>query len=158
VDWYRAYKLTKTNMSTNCLFCKIVAGEIPATKIYEDEKSLAFLDIMPASYGHTLVIPKEHHANFDEVTPEVLCQTISCAQKVGRAVKSALDLEGYNVDIHNGEVAGQSVQHLHIHIIPRHKDDGLLLFPRSKYQDGEMEEIAGKIREQVKRQKAKVKI
>lgn len=133
-------------MFTNCIFCKIIAGEIPATKVYEDEKSLAFLDIMPASYGHTLVIPKEHYANFDEVTPEVLCQTITCAQKIGRAIKSALDLKGYNVDIHNGEVAGQSIHHLHIHIIPRRKDDGLALFPRSKYQEGEMDKIAKQIK------------
>lgn len=133
-------------MFTNCIFCKIISGEILATKVYEDEKSLAFLDIMPASKGHTLVIPKEHHANFDEVTPEVLCQTITCAQKIGQAVKSALDLEGYNVDIHNGEVAGQSIHHLHIHIIPRHAGDGLALFPRGKYQEGEMEEVANQIK------------
>ena len=133
----------------DCIFCKIVAGEIPADKIYEDEKSLAFLDIMPASVGHTLIIPKEHHANFDEVPAEVLCQTISCAQKIGRAIKEGLDLEGYNVDIHNGEVAGQSVHHLHIHIIPRHAGDGLSLFPRSKYQDGEAAEVANKIREKI---------
>lgn len=142
----------------DCIFCKIIAGEIPSEKIYEDEKSLAFLDIMPASHGHTLVIPKEHYANFDEIPEDVLCRTISCAQKIGRAIKVALNLEGYNVDIHNGEVAGQSIHHLHIHIIPRRAGDGLALFPRGKYKKGEMEEVAGKIREQVKRQKAKVKI
>lgn len=130
----------------DCIFCKIIAGAISATKIYEDDKSLAFLDIMPASPGHTLVIPKEHHANFDEVPQEVLCQTISCAQKIGHAIKEGLGLEGYNVDIHNGAVAGQSIPHLHIHIIPRHADDGLSLFPRGKYQEGEMEEVAGQIK------------
>lgn len=137
----------------DCLFCKIIAGEIPAAKIYEDEKSLAFLDIMPASYGHTLVIPKEHHANFDEVPQEVLCQTISCAQKIGRAIKQALNLEGYNVDIHNGQVAGQSIHHLHIHIIPRRAGDGLALFPRGKYEGGEMEKVVRMIQAKLKIEK-----
>lgn len=130
----------------HCLFCKIIGSQIPSEKIYEDEKSLAFLDIMPVSPGHTLVIPKEHYANFDEVPEDVLCQTISCAQKIGRAIKEGLGLEGYNVDIHNGEVAGQSVHHLHIHIIPRRAGDGLVLFPREKYQEGEMEKVANQIK------------
>lgn len=110
----------------DCIFCKIVKGEIPSTKIYEDEHVLSFLDIMPAAQGHALVIPKKHGKTLLDVSsPMELEYVIKAVQKVGAAVVKATDAEGFNVLQSNHEVAGQVIPHLHFHIIPRKKDDNL---------------------------------
>lgn len=111
-------------MSANCIFCKIVAGEIPATKVYEDADVLAFMDIGPIVKGHTLVIPKQH---FDPLTatPEpVLAKLMAVVKKIAAAQMSGLRADGVNVMQANGVAAGQVVPHLHFHVIPRFATDG----------------------------------
>ena len=130
---------------TNCLFCKIASGEIPSQKIYEDDDTLAFLDINPVNPGHVLIIPKEHFVNMAEASGEALRNLISVAPKIAKAVCEALDYKGYNFSTNNGGIAGQEVMHLHFHIIPRKKDDGHPRFIRGGYEEGQMEEIALKI-------------
>jgi histidine triad (HIT) family protein len=130
-----------------CIFCKMVGGEIPATKVYEDEAVLAFLDIGPISDGHTLVIPKEHCANLHECSPDVLAAVSARLGKVAEAVASEMDADGYNVLSNNGAAAGQVVDHLHFHIIPRKVGDRVFTqWPSYKYNKGQMEDIAAKIR------------
>jgi len=130
-----------------CVFCKMVAGEIPVTKIYEDESVLAFLDIGPVSDGHTLVIPKQHYRTVDQCEPEALAAVGAVLGKIAGAVVEAMGAEGYNVLCNNGKVAGQVVEHVHFHIIPRMAGDGVFTqWPAYKYPDGRLQEIAEKIR------------
>ena len=130
-----------------CVFCKMVAGEIPVTKIYEDEVVLAFLDIGPISDGHTLVIPKTHSPQVHACDPEVLSAVAARLGRIAGAVVAAMGVEGYNVLVNNGSAAGQVVDHLHFHIIPRKMGDRVLSgWPSYKYKAGQIEEIAGRIR------------
>ena len=135
-------------MEKDCIFCKIIAGEIPSAKIYEDEAVLAILDINPVNLGHTLVMPKDHYANMEEVPEEILCEVMKAVKKIGRAIKQGLGIEGYNLTENNDPIAGQLIPHLHFHLIPRIKGDGLHLWPQRKYEAaGKMDEVAGKIRQ-----------
>lgn len=111
-------------MTENCLFCKIISGEIPSYRIYEDDAVYAFLDIYPASEGHTLVAPKKHFSNFTDMNAEDVALLFETARKVTAAVEKAFSAEGSNIGINNGEVAGQEVPHVHVHVIPRKKGDG----------------------------------
>lgn len=130
-----------------CVFCRMVAGEIPVAKIYEDEAVLAFLDIGPISDGHTLVIPKQHYTKVHECPPEVLAAVAARLGKIARAVVTAVSAEGYNVLANNGPAAGQVVEHVHLHIIPRNSGDKVLRgWPSYKYEKGRIEEIAARIR------------
>jgi len=132
----------------DCIFCKMVAGQIPVTKIYEDDVVLAFLDIGPLSDGHTLVIPKQHFEKLHDCPAELLSRFGSRLGKIAKAVAGAMDSEGYNVLCNNGRAAGQLVEHLHFHIIPRNTGDGVFnRWPAYKYQQGKIKEIAAKIRE-----------
>ena len=132
----------------DCIFCKMVTGQIPITKIYEDETILAFLDIGPVSDGHTLVVPKQHCAKLNDCPPQVLGQVGLRLGKIAKAVAAAMNADGYNVLCNNGRAAGQFVNHLHFHIIPRNADDGLFdRWPSYQYQKGKIEEIADKIKE-----------
>lgn len=106
----------------NCIFCKIINGDIPSHTIYEDEEFKVFMDIQPASKGHTLVIPKEHYADIYEIEPEVLGKAVKVGQKVMKHAAKVLGCDGYNLIQNNGEVAGQTVFHFHLHLIPRYKD------------------------------------
>jgi len=130
----------------SCIFCKIIAGEIPSYKVYEDEFTLAFLDINPVNPGHTLVIPKKHFANIDEVDEETLSLVIKTVKKVGESLKKNLAVPGYNVLENNDPASGQVVPHLHFHVVPRVLDDGLGLWPQKKYKVNEAEEILNKIK------------
>ncbi|MFC1737710.1 HIT family protein [Planctomycetota bacterium] len=131
----------------DCIFCKMAAGEIPFTKIYEDEFVLAFLDIGPISDGHTLVISKEHFEKLHACPSEVLSEVASRLGKVAEAVSEGMSSAGYNVLCNNGRAAGQLVNHLHFHIIPRNAGDGLFgNWPSYKYKESEAEKIAEKIR------------
>ena len=124
----------------NCIFCKIVSGEIPSSKVYEDEVCIATLDINPAAPGHTLIIPKEHHQDLtDDVDETLLGHLFKTAAIIGARQKERLKAEGFNVIQNNGEVAGQSVHHLHIHVIPRFANDGVL--PLWKPTEPSMEEL-----------------
>ena len=111
-------------MTENCLFCKIISGEIPSNKVYEDNAVFAFLDIYPASEGHTLVAPKKHYSNFTDMSTEDVASLFEAARKITAAVEKAFSAQGSNIGINNGEVAGQEVPHVHVHVIPRKKGDG----------------------------------
>jgi histidine triad (HIT) family protein len=126
----------------------MVAGQIPVTKIYEDEVILVFLDIGPISDGHTLVIPKQHFEKLHDCPSELLARISSNLGRIAGAVSSAMNSDGYNLLCNNGRTAGQHIEHLHFHIIPRNVGDGLLSrWPSYKYQAGKIEEIAAEIRE-----------
>jgi len=129
-----------------CLFCEIATGEVKSYNIYEDEKTVAFLDIAPVNYGHILVIPKKHYKNIEEIIEEDLCAVIKTVKKVGRAMKDNFGAEGYSVMENNDPVAGQVVSHVHFHVIPRKDGDGLSLWPQGKYGDGEAEEVMEKFK------------
>ena len=136
----------------DCIFCKIVKGEIPCTKLYEDEQVLSFLDIMPASKGHALVIPKKHYATLIDLPCEELKCLAEALQKVAAATMAALpEAEGFNVLQSNHEVAGQVVPHVHFHIIPRAKDDKLsFAWKHEKAEMDELKKYAELVKEKIK--------
>ncbi|MDX1593411.1 MAG: HIT family protein [Gammaproteobacteria bacterium] len=139
-------------MSDNCVFCMILDGRIPSIKIHEDDATLAFMDIHPVRPGHALVIPKAHHANLFEAPPEVVATTARTAARIGRAIQHALAPPGMNLLQCNGEAAGQSVMHLHMHLIPRAMDDGQgMNWELVKGDPAEIEAVAGKIRAELAR-------
>ena len=109
----------------DCIFCRIVAGEVPSFTFFEDEATLAFMDINPANEGHALVIPKEHASDLYSVSEEALARTVVTARKVAAAVARTLHPDGLNLVQCNGPAAAQSVMHFHVHVLPRATDDGL---------------------------------
>lgn len=128
------------------MFCKIIAGEVPASKVYEDSGFIGILDLYPANKGHVLVIPKRHSETLEELTEEELAGMSLVVQAVARALKSALNCPAINVLQNSGKEAGQLIMHNHFHVIPRYPNDGLLLkWPRNVYADGEMEQYREKI-------------
>ena len=133
-------------MAEDCIFCKIIAGEIPSAKIYEDDKVLAFLDINPINPGHTLVIPKAHSGNLSAASEDDLVAVIKAVKKLAPAVIKGVGAQGLNLGVNNGAAAGQIVNHLHFHIMPRFEGDGYQLWGGKPYKEGEMEEVAEKIR------------
>ena len=119
-------------MIKDCVFCKIVAGEIPCAKVYEDALVLAFLDIAPLNPGHTLVIPKEHHTSATTLPPESAARVMEAATRIARAMMRAVDADGFNLLLSNGACAGQVVPHAHLHVVPRFPDDGIVLPVRTR--------------------------
>ena len=117
--------MSGADMKNDCIFCAIAAGEIPSFKVYEDELVLAYLDINPFSKGHTLVIPKNHSAGLLDTDDETLAAVISRVRKVAAHLKEKLGCDGFNVLQNNGEAAGQTVRHVHFHIVPRWNGDPL---------------------------------
>lgn len=111
----------------NCIFCKIAAGEIPSATIYEDEDFRVIMDIEPASKGHALILPKEHYANLYELPEDLAAKVLIVAKKVITKMKDIVGCDGYNVLQNNGEVAGQTVFHYHMHLIPRYKEDDVTI-------------------------------
>ncbi len=107
----------------NCVFCKIASGEIPSYTLYEDNLFKVFLDLSPTSFGHALLIPKEHYANLFELDDDIASKALILAKKVATAMKASLQCDGFNLLQNNGEIAGQTMFHFHIHLIPRYKDD-----------------------------------
>ena len=129
-----------------CIFCKIIAGEIPGIKIYEDDLVFAFLDIGPINPGHTLVIPTEHHQSSSTIPEATAGRMFKVGSRIGVALKRALDCDAFNLHLADGSAAGQVVMHAHLHVIPRGVEDGFRWNWRQlKYQDGEAGEIAEKI-------------
>lgn len=108
----------------NCIFCRLIAGEIPSTLVYEDEFTLAFLDIAPIIKGHTLVIPKAHYDTLTAAPPQVIAACIATVQRVAQAQMTAMQADGVNLHQASGAAAGQVVPHLHFHVIPRFRNDG----------------------------------
>ena len=115
----------------NCIFCKIANGEIPSTTLYEDEDFRVILDLGPATRGHALLLPKNHFANLFELDDETAQKAILVAKKMAGKMKDALGADGFNLVQHNGEAAGQTVFHFHMHLIPRYENDnaGILWEP-----------------------------
>ncbi|WP_049493592.1 HIT family protein [Streptococcus constellatus] len=107
----------------DCIFCKIIAGEIPSSKVYEDEQVLAFLDISQVTPGHTLVVPKEHFRNMLEMDREAASQLFACIPTIARKVMKATDAKGMNIINNNEVIAGQTVFHTHVHLAPRYTED-----------------------------------
>ena len=137
-------------LADDCVFCKILKGEIPCTKIYEDEKVLAFLDIAPWNKGHAVLIPKEHYHSSTELPAEYLSALMCVAPRIGTALMRAVKAEGFNLMLNNGRVAGQMVPHVHLHVLPRFADDNVVITaPGVKYADGEMAELQRKIQEKL---------
>lgn len=130
----------------NCIFCKIVKGEVPSAQVYEDDSTFAFLSIGPNNQGHTLVIPKDHATAIYDLQEETLLPLMRTIQRMAKAVKSAMGADGINLHMNNDAPAGQAVFHAHIHIIPRFKGDGLEHWPGKKYAEGEAEAVAEKIK------------
>ncbi|MFK0330811.1 HIT family protein [Rhizobium sp. NPDC090275] len=128
--------MTSAAYDTNNIFAKILRGEIPSVKVYEDEHTLAFMDVMPQAPGHVLVVPKAASRNLLDADPAALAKTIPVVQTIANAVKEAFDADGVFVCQFNEPAAGQTVFHLHFHVIPRH--DGIALKPHS----GQMEDGA----------------
>ncbi len=138
---------------SNCIFCKIIAGEIPSVKVYEDEHVYAFMDIMPLSKGHTLLIPKTHREFVYDMTSEEAGQLFSAAPKISAAINETFQPEGMNLLNNNGAKAGQSVFHFHLHFIPRYGEgDGF----SAKWMTKEKEFTAEKIQELAEQVKAKL--
>ena len=129
----------------DCIFCKIIAGEIPSYKIYEDDKVYAFLDIACDCYGHTLVIPKKHATNVLDCDREYLDAVIEAVQKISTHYVKNCGFEGVNVFNASGASAEQSVFHLHFHVIPRKSDDGLHMWPLNDKRDLDLQQIATKL-------------
>ena len=130
----------------DCIFCKIIEGEVPSHKVYEDENTLAFLDTNPTSKGHTLVVPKKHVETIDQASDmDYMWNTLV---KVSQAVEKAFDPEGLNISQNNGEVAGQEVMHMHFHITPRYTGDEIEVnYKREELENGE--KIAGEISQKI---------
>lgn len=108
----------------DCIFCKIANGSIPSKTIYEDEKFRVILDLGPATKGHALILPKEHYQDIYEIPEETVGEAMKLAKKMAVLMTEKLGCDGFNIVQNNGETAGQTVKHFHIHLIPRYKDDG----------------------------------
>lgn len=130
----------------DCIFCKIANGQIPSKTLYEDEDFRVILDLGPATEGHALILPKEHAANLFELSEEQASKALLVAQKIAVRMKNTLGCDGLNLVQNNGEAAGQTVSHFHIHVIPRYENDGQNInwVPGSPSQE-ELEAVCQKI-------------
>jgi histidine triad (HIT) family protein len=127
----------------DCIFCKIVKGEIPSKIVHEDESNLAFLDIFPVSRGHTVVIPKNHYKNLEELPNDEITNLFTTVKKIATKLRKKLSIDGYNIVQNNFEAAGQVIEHSHVHIIPRNKGDNKIKLdlPKEQASDSELDEI-----------------
>lgn len=131
----------------DCIFCKIVSGEIPSRKIYEDEDVIAIMDLNPTSKGHSLIIPKEHYTDIYDIDEETAAKIMRTAKKLAIQMTKALGCDGFNLLQNNGAVAGQTMFHFHLHLIPRYKDadNRMLKFTSVDLTDEEMDAIRDQI-------------
>ena len=133
-------------MSENCIFCKIAKGEIPSKTLYEDDSFRVIMDISPASKGHSLILPKKHYANIYELDNETAGEAFVLAKRMAGAMTEALGCDGFNILQNNGETAGQTVFHFHMHLIPRYQEDGVGLQMEGKGEpDYPLEEVQNAI-------------
>ncbi len=132
-------------MKNDCVFCAIAAGEIPSFKVCEDDAVLAYLDINPFTKGHTLVIPKKHSTGLLDTDDAVLAAVVARVRKVAARLKEALPCDGFNILQNNGEAAGQTVKHLHFHIVPRYAGEPFV-FESHKGDMEELKALAGRVR------------
>ncbi len=140
------------SLADDCVFCRILKGEIPCTKVYEDDLVLAFLDIAPYNPGHTVIIPKDHQVSSTVLGEEYLAAIMKVAPKIGAALMRATGGEGSNLVLNNGRVAGQVVPHVHMHVIPRFADDKVVMSGSSISYSGaeEMNQLLEKIQKALK--------
>lgn len=131
----------------DCVFCKIIRGEIPAGVVYEDENFLGFLDITPVNPGHVLLIPKEHYENLYDLPDDLLAKMAPIIKKLAIAAKNGINADGINIGMNNERPAGQLVFHAHFHIMPRFSNDGYRHWQGAPYKENE----AGKIAEKIKK-------
>lgn len=132
--------------ATDCIFCRIIAGEIPSEKVLETPDALAFLDASPLADGHTLLVPRRHYVTLAEIPSDEFCRIVESLPRLAVAIMAATGAEGYNVLQNNGRVAGQVVDHVHFHLIPRAAGDGLgYRWNAGSYAEGR----AGELRERI---------
>lgn len=131
----------------DCIFCKIAAGEIPSRKIYEDKDLIAIMDLNPTSKGHSLIIPKEHCTNIYDIDEDIAAKVMKTAKKLATKMTVVLNCDGFNLLQNNGETAGQTMFHFHMHLIPRYKDadNNMLKFTSVSFSDEEMDAIRDQI-------------
>ena len=134
----------------DCIFCKIVAKDIPSHKVYEDNHVMAFFDILPISPGHTIVVPKKHEADVEALTDEEFIAMTMAVKKIGKAMIEGLGVKGYSIFLDNKSAANQHVPHAHFHVVPRAEGDGLERWPQSGYGEGEAEHSLKQIIEHLK--------
>ena len=139
-------------MAADCIFCRIQKGEIPAQKVYEDDRTFAILDINPVAWGHVLVLPREHHETWTDLPADLLADLAKVSQKVAVAVKKAAGAEGFNLLMNNHRCSGQAIYHAHFHIIPRKTNDNITFQWKTKPYPtpAEQEKAAAQIREAIK--------
>ena len=130
----------------NCIFCKIIKGQIPAEKVFEDSDVLVILDINPVTEGHALVIPKKHSTDLLGTSDHDAASALAILKKAARVIMEVVGAEGFNVHINNGQAAGQAVMHTHFHIIPRKNQDGLRLWTGSASDQGQRQVLAEKVK------------
>ena len=130
-----------------CIFCEIAAGRAPAERLLETPRVVAFLDLAPVHYGHTLVIPRQHFENFFDLPDDLWLEMGQVSRKVALALRRQLYAQGINLGMNNYPAAGQVIFHAHLHVIPRYLDDGLYLFPQGSYQGRDMASVGRQLRE-----------
>ena len=129
-------------MKDDCIFCKIAAGQIPSAALYEDEDFRVILDLGPATRGHALILPKEHYADLCEMDDAAAAKVLPLAKKMGVAMKKALGCAGFNLVQNNGEAAGQTVRHFHVHIIPRYENGPkIVVWEPGELDDNDKEQL-----------------
>lgn len=134
----------------NCIFCKLANGEIPTATLYEDEDFRVILDASPAAKGHALILPKQHYANLYELDDSVASKVLVLAKKMITKMTDILGCDGYNIVQNNGEAAGQTVFHFHMHLIPRYQGDTVgITWTPGELSDQDKEEILSKVRAQL---------
>ncbi|MCI8270131.1 MAG: HIT family protein [Lachnospiraceae bacterium] len=134
----------------NCIFCKIANGDIPSATIYEDETFRVILDLGPASKGHALILPKSHFKDLCDADPDITAKVMPLAGKLGKAMKTGLGASGFNVVQNNGASAGQTVYHLHVHVIPRYEGGPeMVSWTPGKEEEAELAKTAEKIKKQL---------
>lgn len=131
---------------SNCIFCKIANGEIPSRTIYEDEDFRVIMDLAPATKGHSLILPKEHYKNIYEIADDTAAKVLPLAKKMATMMTEKLGADGFNIVQNNNEVAGQTVFHFHVHLIPRYNDDNQsLVMKPQEMTDAQLDEIKDRI-------------
>lgn len=134
-------------LSEDCIFCKIVNGQIPSKIVYENDTNIAFLDIRPISIGHTVVIPKKHYSTIETLPETEVANLFKVVKRVASLIYKKLDIDGYNIVQNNHKAAGQIVEHSHVHIIPRHEGDRKieLNVPKEGASDEQLEKVLEKL-------------
>ena len=144
------WKIKEKTVMENCIFCKIANGEIPSATLYEDDEFRVILDLGPASKGHALILPKSHAANIYELPDETAGKAMILAKHMAAKMTDALKCDGFNIVQNNGEIAGQTVFHFHMHLIPRYQGDTVgITWTPGELSDQDKEEILSKVRAQL---------